>query len=252
MGAAHAKVVKSENRPICKKNDESAKKRCARILCARQAIPPPPSGGVIGLGDASRGGFAIARPICAARFDDGAAFGAIGIGTESDSCDTLQAIAATAKANKIFDNHCAAIGFRDQVAALVSVPCAARGAAIKAGEHCVADQGGDAGFLGHWLSFLAIHRPYGTPRGNASKNFTFFHFFFCLPFVHVLFRIHGLFTFCSTRSRIVTRAFISARHRLYLIHGKARTRIPTLRRPTWLPLSPSPSNRSASVTIASR
>ena len=164
-------------------------------------MPPPPLEGAVRLGKPHGGGFAIARPICAAAFDFGAAFGAGGIAAESDSRDTLQAIAATAKANKIFDDHCAAVCFRDDVAAFIGVPCAASGAAIKAGEHCVADRGGDAGFLGHWLSFLAIHRPYGTPRGNASENFTFFHFFFRSRFVHVLFRsitnCYKGFSFCA-------------------------------------------------------
>lgn len=111
--------------------------------------PPPPLDGAVRLGNPCRGGFAILCPIGAAAFDLGAAFRISGIGAESDIGAALQAIAATAKADKIFCDHSAAVDFGNQVTTLIGVPGAASGAAREGGHDVALDRGGDGGFLGH-------------------------------------------------------------------------------------------------------
>jgi len=108
--------------------------------------------GPVRFGDTGGGGAAIFRPICAAAFSLGAAFGIGSICAESNSCRALQLVAAVAETHKIFGNHCATIGFCNQMAASVCVPCATRGAAIKAREYCVADFCGDMRFFSHFNS----------------------------------------------------------------------------------------------------
>jgi hypothetical protein len=67
----------------------------------------------------------------------------------------LLAVAIAAKANKIFCYHSAALRLCNDMAALVSIPSAASGAAGMAGENRVTDGSGDAGFFGHGVLLWA-------------------------------------------------------------------------------------------------
>lgn len=117
-----------------------------------------PLEGAVRLGNPGGGGLAILCPVSAAAFDFGAAFGISGIAAKGDVGLALHAVAATAQADKVFLNHCAAVGFRHKVAALVGIPGAASGAAGERGGDVALDGGGDGGFLGHGVGSFAFHR----------------------------------------------------------------------------------------------
>jgi len=114
----------------------------------------------------------------AAGADHGRGLGIASISAERDVSGALSAIARAAQQNKIVSNHCAAICFRNNVAAIVSVPSATSCAAIKTGENCIADRSGDAGFFGHDVisKVSTITIAWGTHGVNPlfALNITFF------------------------------------------------------------------------------
>jgi len=105
--------------------------------------------GPVRFGDTSSSGAAILCPIGAAAFNLSAAFCIGSICAESSSRRALQLVAAVAETHKIFGNHCATVGFCDQMPASVSVPCTTCDAAIKARKYCFADFCGDMRFFSH-------------------------------------------------------------------------------------------------------
>ena len=117
----------------------------------------PPLEGAVRLGNPGGGGLAILSPIGAAAFGFCAAFGVRSEGAEGYVSAALQAVAATAEADKVFCYHCAAVGLRDQVAAFIGVPGAASCAAGEGGHHVALDGGGDGCFLGHGAFSFAFH-----------------------------------------------------------------------------------------------
>ena len=88
-------------------------------------------------------------PTGAAHLDQRGVNGVGREGKEGNGFIVLLAVAIAAKAHKVFCYHSPAIAFGNNMAAFVSIPLAASGAAGVAGENRVTDGSGDAGFFGH-------------------------------------------------------------------------------------------------------
>lgn len=120
----------------------------------------PPPLGAEGLGHpperAMLGALKVCSPCSPAAHHNGGLEGIGGEGAEGDILLALHAVAATAHAKQVVLGRGAAVGFRDDVAALVGVPRPADDAAVMTREDDGAGGGGDGGFLGHLVSPLLL------------------------------------------------------------------------------------------------
>lgn len=106
--------------------------------------------------DNAAGGRAVASPVSAIRLDRGDSL-AIGYIQRDRLCERLEPnvdsalrrVAELAETNKIFLDHCAALGLGDDVTAVIRFPRSARDASGERGHDVGFDRGGDGGFLAH-------------------------------------------------------------------------------------------------------